>query len=392
MPDSVSTTEITVIKNARALLPDGFQDGVSVTFQGDKIIEIADHATPADRVIDGSEMTLLPGIVDLHGDAFEREIAPRPGVSFPLDLAIEANDTALISNGVTTFFYSITDGFEPGVRSRETVRGLIDIIEAKRPTLRSDSRLHIRHEAAATEGHDELLDWIGRRRIDLLSLNDHLPPLGDEAKTARYIKGALRRVTMTAQEMETFIQEKQAQRGLGEAQVLELADAAHTVDLTLASHDERTEDDAAQAERLKVGICEFPLTEYCAERGLARGAAVVMGAPNLVRGGSHVGGTSVRDEVAAGRVTVLVSDYYYPSLLRAPFLLAELNIRSLADAWQLVSGNPAKAAGLSGIKGQITLGADADLLGLKSQTGGKLHGYSGELALVTSRGKIAAAR
>jgi alpha-D-ribose 1-methylphosphonate 5-triphosphate diphosphatase len=392
MPDSVSTAEITVIKNARALLPDGFQDGVSVTFQGDKIIEIADHATPADRVIDGSEMTLLPGIVDLHGDAFEREIAPRPGVSFPLDLAIEANDTALISNGVTTFFYSITDGFEPGVRNRETVRGLIDIIEAKRPTLRSDSRLHIRHEAAATEGHDELLDWIGRRRIDLLSLNDHLPPLGDEVKTARYIKGALRRVTMTAQEMETFIQEKQAQRGLGEAQVLELADAAHTVDLTLASHDERTEDDAAQAERLKVGICEFPLTEYCAERGLARGAAVVMGAPNLVRGGSHVGGTSVRDEVAAGRVTVLVSDYYYPSLLRAPFLLAELSIRSLADAWQLVSGNPAKAAGLSGIKGQITLGADADLLGLKSQTGGKLHGYSGELALVTSRGKIAAAR
>jgi len=119
---------------------------------------------------------------------------------------------------------------------------------------------------------------------------------------------------------------------------------------------------------------------------------VVMGAPNLVRGGSHVGGTSVRDEVAAGRVTVLVSDYYYPSLLRAPFLLAELNIRSLADAWQLVSGNPAKAAGLSGIKGQITLGADADLLGLKSPSGGKLHGYSGELALVTSRGKIAAAR
>ncbi|MDF1747300.1 MAG: alpha-D-ribose 1-methylphosphonate 5-triphosphate diphosphatase [Alphaproteobacteria bacterium] len=387
MPDSVSAAEVTVINNTRALLPEGLQEGVSIVFQGGKIAEITDHTMVADHVIDGSSMTLLPGIVDLHGDAFEREIAPRPGVAFPLDLAIEANDTTLISNGVTTFFYSITDGFEPGVRSRETVQGLINIIEAKRPTLRSDSRLHIRHETAATDGHDELLDWIKSRRIDLLSLNDHLPPVGNEAKINRYVDGALRRVKMPADEMLALIHARQDQRGLGEAQVLDLAAAAHEVGLTLASHDERTDEDAAQAARLKVGICEFPLTERCAELAVGRGAAVVMGAPNLVRGGSHIGGTSVRDEVAAGRVTVLVSDYYYPALLRAPFMLAELDICSLADAWQLVSGNPARAAGLAGVKGEIAVGADADLLGLKSQTGGMLNGYSGELALVTSRGK-----
>jgi alpha-D-ribose 1-methylphosphonate 5-triphosphate diphosphatase len=392
MPDSVSAAEVTVIHNTRALLPDGFQDGVSVAFQGGKIIEVSDTIPDADQEIDGSGMTLLPGIIDLHGDAFEREIAPRPGISFPLDLAIEANDTTLISNGVTTFFYSITDGFEPGVRSRETVQGLINIIEAKRPTLRSDSRLHIRHETAATEGHEELLGWIGDRRIDLLSLNDHLPPIGDEAKTARYVKGALRRVTMTGEEMEAFIHKKQSLRPVGEAQVEELATAAHKVGLTLASHDERTAEDAAQAARLNVGICEFPITAECAELGLKRGAAVVMGAPNLVRGGSHVGGTSVRDEVAAGRVTVLVSDYYYPALLRSPFLLAELGIQPLADAWQLVSGNPARAAGLTDVKGTIKVGADADLLGLTPQSGTSLKGFSGELSLVTSRGKIALVR
>jgi alpha-D-ribose 1-methylphosphonate 5-triphosphate diphosphatase len=153
--------------------------------------------------------------------------------------------------------------------------------------------------------------------------------------------------------------------------------------VTLASHDELTAEDAARAAELNVRICEFPLTADCAEKGLARGASVVMGAPNLVRGGSHVGGTSVRDEIAAGRVSILVSDYFYPSLLRAPFLIAELGLLPLEEAWRLVSGNPAEASGLGDRKGRIAVGADADLIGVRDTSG-----LPGDIALVSARNRL----
>ncbi len=392
MPDSFSRTSTTVIQNARALLQDGFRDRVSIAIADGRIVEIGETGLTGDSVVDGAQLLLLPGIIDLHGDAFEREIAPRPGVAFPLDLAVEANDATLIANGITTFFYSITDGFEPGVRSRETVRGLMAAIEAKRPHLHCDNRIHIRHEAAAVEDHAELLGWISDRRIDLLSLNDHLPPPGDAFKIRRYIDGALRRVKMSEPDMITYIEDRQSKRALGTEQIEELAVAAHAADLALASHDERNADEAAHAARLGVRICEFPLIADCARAALDRGADVVMGAPNLVRGGSHIGGTSTRDEIIAGRVSVLVSDYFYPALLRAPFLLAELGILPLERAWDLVSTNPARAAGLSGIKGELRVGADADILGFRTRDGQALQGYSGEIALATVRGRIVLSR
>ncbi|MDW3204916.1 MAG: alpha-D-ribose 1-methylphosphonate 5-triphosphate diphosphatase [Alphaproteobacteria bacterium] len=384
MPDSITTQDSVTLRNVRALLPEGFQDGVTIAIHDGRITEIGDGAGPAAAVdIDGSGLTVMPGLIDLHGDAFEREMAPRPGCGFPLDLAIESNDANLISAGITTFYYSITDGFEPSVRNRATVRGLLDAIEARRDRLVADSRIHIRHECVATDDHDELLSWITDRRIDLLSLNDHLPMPGDTGKLDRYRAGAQRRFTMSPDDLERFIADRQSRRDLGYAQTVELAAAAHAAGVALASHDERTAEDAARAEELGVRICEFPLTAECAEKGLARGAAVVMGAPNLVRGGSHVGGTSVRDEIAEGRVSILVSDYFYPSLLRAPFLIAELGLLPLEKAWELVSGNPAEAVGLGARKGRIAVGADADLIGFRGASG-----LAGDIALVSARNRL----
>lgn len=384
MPDSIMTQGSVTLRNVRALLPDGFQDGVTIAIQDGRIVEIGvGSGQPAAVEIDGSDLTVLPGLIDLHGDAFEREVAPRPGCVFPLDLAIESNDANLISAGITTFFYSITDGFEPGVRNRETVRGLLKGIEARRDRLMSDSRIHIRHECVATDDHAELMGWIADRRIDLLSLNDHLPKPGATGKLDRYRAGAARRFTMSPEELDRFIADRQARRDLGNEQTLELAAAAHAAGVTLASHDEATPEDAARAADLNVGICEFPLTAECAEKGLARGAAVVMGAPNLVRGGSHVGGTSVRDEIAEGRVSILVSDYFYPSLLRAPFLIAELGLLPLDKAWRLVSGNPADAVGLADKKGRIAVGADADLIAFRGD-----RGLAGDIALVSARNRL----
>lgn len=392
MPDSLNPTDTLALRNVTALLPDGFKDGLTLVLRNGVIEEVASRTVASDNELDCGGLILFPGLVDLHGDAFEREIAPRAGIGFPLDMAIESNDAALIASGITTFFYSITDGFEPGVRSRETVRGLLDGIDTLRPLLLSDSRIHIRHECVATEGHDELLGWIDSHRVDLLSLNDHLPPQDDAWKNERYKVGASRRFSMSPEEMEAFVADRQARRPLGEEQTRELAAAAHAKGVALASHDERSDADATKAAKLNVSICEFPLTTECAEKGLARGAAVVMGAPNLVRGGSHVGGASVRDEVKAGRVNILVSDYYYPALLRAPFLLAELGILPLEQAWRLVSANPADAVGLSRCKGHIAEGCDADLLGLRPRGGEGLRGMASDVSLVVTRGKVARSR
>lgn len=392
MPDSLNRSETLALRNVTALLPNGIRDGLTLILRDGRIEEIARHAIAADRDMECAGLTLFPGLVDLHGDAFEREIAPRSGIAFPLDLAIEANDAALIGSGITTFFYSITDGFEPGVRSRETVRGLMDGIDSLRPRLLSDSRIHIRHECAATEGHEELTGWIRDGRVGLLSLNDHLPPPDDAWKNERYKIGAARRFAMEPAELEAFVADRQTRRPLGERQTEALAALAHECGVALASHDERSAEDAAKAAALDVRICEFPLTVECAEKGLVRGAAVVMGAPNLVRGGSHVGGTSVRDEVRAGRVSVLVSDYHYPSLLRAPFLLAELGILPLTEAWDLVSANPARAVGLSDQKGRIVEGGDADLIGLQTEGNAPMRGTPSDLSLVLTRGRTARLR
>ncbi|MBD0336857.1 MAG: alpha-D-ribose 1-methylphosphonate 5-triphosphate diphosphatase, partial [Cyanobacteria bacterium Co-bin13] len=117
------------IQGVSALTPDGWIDDATVLIEDGKFVSIGQDPRPSGYIaLDMSGLQMLPGIVDLHGDAFERMICPRPGVSFPLEMALIENDQALLSAGITTFFYSMTDSFEPGLRSRQTVRQLIERI------------------------------------------------------------------------------------------------------------------------------------------------------------------------------------------------------------------------------------------------------------------------
>jgi alpha-D-ribose 1-methylphosphonate 5-triphosphate diphosphatase len=358
-----TTTEPQAITGARVLTPDGWLDDGCVVWRNGVIEEVRAGSAPAGvTALDATGATLLPGIVDIHGDAFERHITPRAGVHFDVAMGLHSNDGALIASGITTFFYSITDGFEPGPRSRDTTRRTLEHLEASRPRLRADTRVHIRHEVVATEGFDELLGWLRDGRVGLLSINDHLPPLDNPDKRARYLYGLDRRVSMTEAEKEAFLARLQASRPVGAAQVGDLAEAARRAGVPLASHDDATPADLERSLALGVAIAEFPMTMDMAHAFRARGVHVLMGAPNLVRGGSHVSGVSVREALAEGAVDCLCSDYHYPSLFRAPFLLEHLGIMDLARGWSLVSGAPAHAAGLGGRKGAIAPGADADLL------------------------------
>jgi alpha-D-ribose 1-methylphosphonate 5-triphosphate diphosphatase len=362
-----------VIRNVHLLLSNGWQKDSCLQLSDGVITAIGkDVVQGNNQVIDAAGGYLLPGIIDLHGDAFERHITPRAGTLFPLELALAANDSSLVANGITTFYYSITDGFEPGPRSRDTVRKLLLALEELMPRFSCQAKVHIRHEKVNTEGHEELTDWIRNGRIHMLSLNDHLPQLDNERAVKRYLAGLHRRVTMDEDTTREFLSSLQDRRELGEEQTLMLASLALTSGVSLCSHDDHGLNDVARNIQLGTAIAEFPMDAQTAQESRKSGISVLMGAPNLVRGGSHVGAISVRDAIAEGLVDILCSDYHYPSLFTAPFVTAQEKLLPLPDAWKMVSENPARAAGMGDRKGQIAPGFDADFLLLSKLDGSPL--------------------
>lgn len=360
------------LQGANVLTPTGWLEDATVLVADSRFVSVDQAAKPSGYVsLDVSGLQMLPGLVDIHGDAFERMICPRPSTTLPLNMALVENDRALLAAGITTFFYSITDSFEPGLRSREMARSLINHITVPEPLaplgLKVDSRIHIRHEQANTANHHELCQWLESGQVTLVSLNNHLPPSLDEETLHRYTKGLRRRIKRSDAEILALIKEAKTQEEKGLEQVEELVQHCHRLGIPVASHDDETEAEVAKSRERGVAIAEFPAEILLADQSRAYGAAVLMGAPNLVRGGSHVGYMSVAEAAQAQVLDCLCSDYHYPSLFHAPFLLADKGLMSFEQAWKCVSETPANAAKIGDRKGKITPGHDADFLLLRPQ-------------------------
>ncbi|NEQ54927.1 MAG: alpha-D-ribose 1-methylphosphonate 5-triphosphate diphosphatase, partial [Leptolyngbya sp. SIO3F4] len=326
---TVISSEKIAFQGANVLTPDGWLEDGTVLVNNGKFIAVDQTLTPTGYTqIDATGLQLLPGLVDIHGDAFERMIAPRPGISMPLDMALVENDQALLAAGVTTFFYSITDSFEPGLRSRATARQLIEKITAPNNGLQADSRIHIRHEQANTADYDELCQWLDSRQVTLLSLNNHLPETLEEEKLQRYANSVRQRIKRSDTEIRTLVENAFAHLDEGLSQTEDLVQRCHQLGTPIASHDDETESDVAKSRERGVAIAEFPAAIPLAQQSREYGAYVLMGAPNLVRGGSHVGYMGVAEAAQAQVLDCLCSDYHYPSLFHAPFLLAEKGLMS----------------------------------------------------------------
>lgn len=319
------------------------------------------------EVIVLKDQYVLPGIIDIHGDSFERCITPRPGVHFPLKSAIVENDNYLLTAGITTFFYSITDSFEGGLRSRENAKEMIEFITTNK--LRCNSLIHIRHEVANTKDFEELLQWIEDGKIDLLSINDHLPRLEDKKRLQRYKNGIKRRMVMSEEEIEKFISSLQDERIVGEKQIDKLVSYAKKYNIPLASHDDDSEEKVNTAIQRGVKIAEFPMDEACTKTHKQHRIFTLFGAPNLIRGGSHVGALGAYEATKAGLLDILCSDYHYPSLFLSPFKIESLGLESLEEAWKRVSLYPAKAVNIHNKTGSIKDGKNADFIVLNSLKG-----------------------
>ena len=331
--------------------------------QGDLFVagsSIAGH-NGSGRRFDARGLLVLPAIVDLHGDAFERQIQPRPGVNFPVPLAVAETEAQLLANGITTAFHGVTLSWEPGLRSVAMWRSVLEALAAPRSRSGCDMRVHMRWEAFNLPALQVALDAIEAGRVHLLAFNDHTPSIlrriPDPARGAEYSNRA--GVSLDAfRDLAGQIAERAEEVAPAQAR---WAAAARAAGLPMASHDDGTvaERDAFRA--LGAGICEFPTSEAVARHATDCGDWVAMGSPNVLRGGSHIGWASAAHMAEAGLCRVLTSDYYYPALLQAPFILAARGEMSFTDAWALVSTNPAQAAGLAD-RGVLAPGRRADVV------------------------------
>ena len=316
--------------------------------EGDLLLHdgrIATGPAPDARTLNASGLLVLPGIIDIHGDAFERQFQPRPGIAFPTDLALEDTERQLLSCGITTAFHGVTLSWEPGLRSADAWRAMLDGLAARPWTC--DMRVHLRWEAYNLAALDMAIADIAAGRVHLLAFNDHTPAilsrLGDDTKAAKYSD----RAGMNLDAFRTLATSIGARAPEVPAAQSRIAAAARAAGIPMASHDDDTIATRNTFRAEGAQICEFPIAEEVGASARAAGDWVAMGAPNVVRGKSHLGWASAALLAEAGTCRVLCSDYFYPCLLRAPFVLAARGTLTLAQAWALVAANPAAAAGLA---------------------------------------------
>jgi len=348
------------IEGGRALLGEQIL-GASLSIADGKIRPVGSDRGRSPLKLDARDLLVLPGIVDLHGDAFERQMMPRPGVDFPLDVALMDSDRQAIGNGITTVFHATTWSWEPGLRSGDNARGLIEAIETLRPRLAADTRFHLRHETYNLDAEDEIGRWLSDGRIDLFAFNDHMDSTVASLSKPQKRNRMVERTGLSGEAFDHLVERIVSRADDVPSSIARLARIARDTSVRMLSHDD---DSPAMRQGFRaqgVEIAEFPVNEETAREAAAGGDAIVFGAPNVVRGGSHTGWTKASDMIAEGLCSVLASDYYYPAPMLAAFRLATDGVLPLPQAWNLISAAPARAAGLSD-RGVLAEGRRADLI------------------------------
>jgi alpha-D-ribose 1-methylphosphonate 5-triphosphate diphosphatase len=347
------------IGGGRTLLSGGMVDDGCIVVEGDTLASVDFAAAP--RCWDASGLLVLPAIVDLHGDAFERQIMPRPGVSFALDLALADTDRQLAANGIATAYHAVTWSWEPGLRSDRGAQEFAATLQKMRPHLAADTRLHLRWETFALDAVPMVEEWLAMGALDLLALNDHTPEMLRRSESPSDLLRYVERTGLVPEDFRTLVKRVWERRDEVPDAIARLAERAGAHQIPLASHDDDSPETRRRFHAIGCTLCEFPKTVATAQEARATGCAVIMGAPNVVRGGSHLKATSAASLVRERLCNILTSDYYYPSLLHAPFVLARDGAASFAEAWALVSANPAAAAGLHD-RGTLEPGRRADIV------------------------------
>ena len=368
----MSSSHRYALVGGHALLSHGLETEAVVLIE-DGVIASVGSETGCAKVVDARGLYVLPGIVDLHGDAFERQLMPRPGVHFDMQLALAETDRQLVANGITTAYHGVTYSWEPGLRGREAMLNMLEALQCAKPYLACDTKLHLRQETYNLDGEQEVLAWLAEGKIALLAFNDHLPDILRKLTQPHDVMNILQRTGLSAPDLHTLASRTVARKDEVNDSIRRLAAAAVSAGVAQASHDDPSPDVRQWYQGLGCGISEFPKTKPTAALARELGNHVVFGSPNVIRGGSHQkNAVAAAHMVSEGLCTVLTSDYYYPAMLPAAFRLADEGLCSFAQAWAMISSNPADAANLKD-RGRLQVGLRADIILVKAAPGHPTH-------------------
>ncbi len=353
------------LANARLILPEGEMMG-RVTLAGDQIVELAgDLSVPVGAIDCGGDI-VAPGLVELHTDNLERHLRPRPSAEWPLKPAIVAHDAELAACGITTVYDALRVGSiegKGGVGWSRYARALADSLLAMRATgaLKISHHIHLRAEICSETLMAELAEFGAEDRVGMVSLMDHTPGQRQFADIGQYRTYMMGKHGLSEAQFAEHVTTRQA-LGAAVRDTHEAAAvlAAQRLGAVLASHDDTLVDHVMRSARFGVALAEFPTTQDAARACRAHGIAVMMGAPNLVRGGSHSGNVSAGALGQAGLLDILSSDYVPSALLCGAVMLGEV-WGDMARAMATVTAAPAKAAGLVD-RGRLAEGLRADLI------------------------------
>jgi len=356
----------TVIGNARIALADRVIDHGWVALADGRIAEIGEGGAPSGSVDAGGDL-IMPGLVELHTDHLEAHYVPRPKVFWNPISAVVSYDGQLATCGITTVLDSLRVWREDGAEDVDGRAGVLAAaISAARDSniLRADHFLHLRCEVPMPDVVEEARELIDRPDVRLMSLMDHTPgqrQFRDEVKLRDYYRG--KSGGMTDAQLDVLFKRRfDYQRAYAAKNMRAIVALAHQYEIPLASHDDTTEENVADAIRDRVSVAEFPTTMEAARNLHHAGIDILMGAPNVVRGGSHSGNIAAVDLAREGLLDILSSDYVPSSLLMGALQLPkQVPAIDLAAAVRTVTKTPAEAVGLSD-RGEIAVGKRADLI------------------------------
>jgi alpha-D-ribose 1-methylphosphonate 5-triphosphate diphosphatase len=362
-----------ILRGADIVTPDRVLTDATLVVEDGRILEILFTAPP----LGGEEVRWITGVmgpafVDVHSDALEKEMHPRPSATMPTLLAIMELDRKLAGHGIATVAHAVSfREMDPEIRAHRVSEGTALAIGRAAPHCLVRHLVHARYEVTEPGAAPTVHRLLAQGRLSMLSFTDHAPGGRQFKSMADYIKYSAGIYGLDAEAMNRLAEEKWRRKREEahrlQAVVSDLASAARSRGVVLASHDDESAEQVESARQLGVTIAEFPVSLEAVKAARAGGLRVVMGAPNVLRGRSRSGNLSALDALRMGALDVICSDYYPAAMLHTVVKLHRERLASLPEAFRLVSLHPARVLGLDGEVGSLEAGKAADLVIIGTQ-------------------------
>lgn len=360
------------IKNGRIITPTEIIDGKVIIIENGRIIDITENPdiSSAERVIDAHGRFVTPGFIDVHSDKIEQFILPRPTAQIDFNLAMKECERELLHLGITTMYHSLSlykDEFfgKSPLRTADNVSKIAKLIrDIHSRNHLIHHRLHLRIEIDNIEAYDIVKQMIDEKLVHEISFMDHTPGQGQYKDLAIYEKTIEKYHGKEIENdgMSKILEYHSNKDKLSFKQIKELTDFAHKHGIKVASHDDDTKEKLELNSNIGVDISEFPITIATAKKAKELGFYTIVGAPNILLGGSHSGNMSASEAIIEDCADILCSDYYPPALLHSVFIMYKKYRCELCPLINKLTLNPAKAMGISKDYGSVEVGKKADLL------------------------------